>query len=98
MYCPSDTDDNERGLPEHEFTEEQFFEQFAALEDSLARLQIHMRDMSEHVKLFGSLVRQIRRSICPASLPPQREARARAGMPAGTKAQGGWSQARPTNG
>ena len=55
-------------FPEQELTEEQFFEQFAALEDGLALLQIHMRGMSENAKLFGSLARHIRRSICPATL------------------------------
>jgi hypothetical protein len=72
MYCPLDTHDkNQHGFPERELTEEQFFEQFAALEDDLARLQIHMREMSENVRLFGNLARQIRRSTCPASLPPR---------------------------
>ena len=58
-------------FPEPELTEEQFFEQFAALEDGLALLQIHMRGMSETVKLFGSLARHMRRSICPAALSPR---------------------------
>jgi hypothetical protein len=57
--------------PEQELTEEQFFEQFAALEEGLALLQIHMRGMSENAKLFGSLARHIRRSICPTTLSPR---------------------------
>ena len=61
-------DENKSSLQEHEATEEKFFEQFAALEDSLALLQLHMRDMSENVKLFGSLAMHIRRSVCPAAL------------------------------
>jgi hypothetical protein len=56
--------------PEQEFTEEQFLEQFAALEESLALIQIQMRRMSEHAKLFGGLARHIRRSACPATLSP----------------------------
>jgi len=54
--------------------EEQFFEQFAALEDGLARLQVDMRGMIENAKLFGSLVRHMRRSTCPATLSPRQEA------------------------
>ena len=69
MTCLIDTHDkNKRSFPEQELTEEQFFEQFAALEDGLALLQIHIRDMSENAKLFGSLVGHMRRSICPATL------------------------------
>lgn len=64
-------DKNEGSLPERELTEEQFFEQFAALEDGLALLQIHMRGMAENAKLFGSLARHMRRSICPATLSPR---------------------------
>jgi hypothetical protein len=68
----SDTHDGNKGsVPEQELTEEQFFQQFAALEEGLALLQIHIRDMSENAKLFGSLVRHIRRSICPATLSPK---------------------------
>jgi hypothetical protein len=70
-----DTHDKNKGsFPEHELTEEQFFEQFAALEDGLALLQIHMRDLSENAKLFGSLARHMRRSICPANLSPRQDA------------------------
>ena len=71
MKCFIDTHDNDKGsLPEGELTEEQFFEQFAALEDGLALLQIHMRSMSENAKRFGSLARDMRRSICPPTPLP----------------------------
>ena len=47
MKCLIDTHGKNRGsFPEQDLTEEQFFEQFAALEDGLALLQIHMRGMS----------------------------------------------------
>jgi len=59
------------GSPEQEFTEEEFFEQFAALEEGLALLQIQMRSMSEHAKCFGSMAGQMRRSICPATRSPK---------------------------
>jgi len=73
MKCLIDTHDKNKGsFLEQELTEEQFFEQFAALEDSLALLQIHMRDMSENAKLFGSLARHMRRSICPTTLSTRR--------------------------
>ena len=71
MKCVADAHDEDKGgCPEQELTEEQFFEQFAALEDGLALLQLHMRGMSENVKLFGSLARHMRRSICPVTLSP----------------------------
>jgi hypothetical protein len=60
-------DEREDNCPERELTEEQFLEQFAALEESLALLQAHMHSMSENAKLFGSLARRIRRSTCPAT-------------------------------
>ena len=64
MKCLIDTRDKSKGgFLEQELTEEQFFEQFAALEEGLALLQIHMRGMSENAKLFGSLARHMRRSI-----------------------------------
>lgn len=70
-----DTHDKAKGrFPEQEFTEEQFFEQFAALEEGLALLQIHIRSMSENAKLFGSLARHIRRSVCPTTLSPRQDA------------------------
>jgi hypothetical protein len=59
---------NEGNSPEQEFTEEQFFEQFAALEEGLALVQIQLRSLSENAKQFGSLVRHMRRSVCPATL------------------------------
>ena len=69
MKCLIDTHDNGKGnFPEQELTEEQFFEQFAALEDGLALLQIQIRGMSENAKLFGCLARHMRRSICPTTL------------------------------
>jgi hypothetical protein len=61
-------DKNKRSFPEPELLEEQFLEQFAALEEGFALLQIHMRSISENAKLFGSLARNIRRSICPTTL------------------------------
>jgi hypothetical protein len=72
MNCLIDSHDkNKSSFPEQELTEEQFFEQFAALEEGLALLQIQMRGMSENAKLFGSLARQMRRSICPTALSPR---------------------------
>ena len=72
MKCFIDPHDKGKGsFPEPELTEEQFFEQFAALEEGLALLQTHMRGMSENAKLFGSLARQMRRSICPATPSPK---------------------------
>jgi hypothetical protein len=64
-------DGNEGSSPEQEFTEEQFFEQFAAIEEGLALLQIQMRSMSEHAKRFGSIAGHMRRSICPATRSPK---------------------------
>jgi hypothetical protein len=61
----------EGNSPEQELAEEQFFEQFAALEDGLDLVQIQLRSLSEHAKLFGSLVRQMRRSICPTTRSPK---------------------------
>jgi hypothetical protein len=71
MKCFDTHDKNEAGFPEQEITEEQFFEQFAALEEGLATLQIHMRGMSENAKLFGSLATHMRRSICPTTPSPR---------------------------
>jgi hypothetical protein len=62
---------NEGDLPEQEFAEEQFLEQFGALEDGLVLVQIQLRSLSENAKLFGSLVRQMRRSICPTTPSPK---------------------------
>ena len=70
MKGPAETDETtSTGIQQRELTEEQFFEQFAALEDGLALLQIHMRDMSKNARLFGTLARHMRRSICPATEP-----------------------------
>jgi hypothetical protein len=65
-WFPDTHEQDEQGL-----TEEEFFAQYAAIEDGLALLQIHMRGMSENVKLFGILTRRMRRSVCPATLPPR---------------------------
>ena len=66
MKCLIDAHDKNKGsFPEQELTEEQFFEQFAALEDGLALLQ------TENAKLFGCLARHMRRSICPTTLSPR---------------------------
>ena len=68
MKCLFDTHDkNKNNFSEQQLTEQQFFEQFAALEDGLALLQVHMRGMSENAKLFGSLARHMRQSTCPAT-------------------------------
>ena len=68
MKCLFDTHDkNKDSSSGQQLTEEQFFEQFAALEDGLALLQVHMRGMSENAKLFGSLARHMRQSTCPAT-------------------------------
>jgi len=58
-------------VPELEFTEDQFFEHFAALEEGLALVQIQLHGLSENAKLFGGLVRQMRRSTCPVTLSPK---------------------------
>ena len=72
MKCLIDTHDKNKGsFPERELTEEQFFEQFATLEEGLALLQIQMRSMSENAKRFGSIARHMRRSICPTTLSPR---------------------------
>ena len=60
-------DDGKDYCSKRELTEERFLEQFAALEESLTLLQAHMYSMSENAKLFGSLARHIRRSICPTT-------------------------------
>ena len=66
MKCFLDTrDKDKRTFLEQELTEEQFLEHYAALEDGLALLQIHIRGMSEDVKRFGSLVRRMRRINLP---------------------------------
>ena len=68
MKCCTDTHDKNKGcLPDQEFTEERFFEQFAALEDGLSLLQLQMRGMSENAKVFASFVRHMRQSTCPTN-------------------------------
>ena len=68
MNCLIDRHGKHKGIsPEQEVTEEQFFEQFAALEEGLALVQIQLRSLSENAKQFGSLVRHMRRSVCPAT-------------------------------
>jgi hypothetical protein len=75
VKCFIGTHDKNHGIsPEQEFTEEQFLEQFAALEEGLALVQIQLRGLSENAKLFGGLVRHMRRSICPATLAPKEDA------------------------
>jgi len=74
MKCLTDAQAKTGTLPDHEITEEQFFEQFAAIEDGLALLQLQMRGMYENVKLFGSLTTRMRRSTCPATLSPRYDA------------------------
>jgi hypothetical protein len=72
MKCFIDTHDKSKAAsPEPEPTEEQFFEQFAAIEEGLALVQIQLRGLSENAKLFGSLVRHMRRSICPTTQSPK---------------------------
>jgi hypothetical protein len=69
MKCLCHVQDKKKGsIPQQEFTEEQFFEQFAALEEGLALVQTQLRALSENAKLFGGLVRQMRRSTCPVTL------------------------------
>ena len=63
---------NKCGPSEQRFTEEQFFEQFAALEEGLAVLQAHLRSMSDNAKRFGSITGQIRQSVCPALRLPEK--------------------------
>lgn len=64
-------DENIDSLSQQELAEEQFLEQFAALEEGLARLQIYVRSMSENIRLFGTLATHIRQSMCPVSLAPR---------------------------
>lgn len=68
MRCCADCHDrNTAVLSESEITEERFLEQFAALEDGLALLQLQLRGMSENAKLFGSFVRHLRQAAYPAA-------------------------------
>jgi len=72
MKCLCNVQDKKKAsIPQQEFTEDQFLEQFAALEEGLALVQIQLRGLSENTKLFGSLVRHMRRSTCPVTLSPK---------------------------
>ena len=71
MHVVDADDKTKDNFLEQELTEEKFFEEFATLEESLAHLQLHVREMSENAKRFGSLVRHMRRSTCPATLSPK---------------------------
>lgn len=83
MRYPTDIQDNTKSsFPEQELSEEQFLEQFAALEDSLALLQIHVRALSENVERFGSLATQMRRLTSPATPSAETGQRTGADMPA----------------
>lgn len=82
MSCCTDFHDgNTAVLSEREITEERFLEQFAALEDGLALLQLQMRGMSENAKLFGSFVRHLRQATCPARGPQQSTIELDSGFP-----------------
>jgi hypothetical protein len=75
MKCFIGAHDKNNGIsPEQEFTEEQFFEQFAALEEGLALVQIQLRELSENARLFNGLVRHMRRSIRPTTLSSKQDA------------------------
>jgi hypothetical protein len=50
------------GRAENQTAEEQFLEQFAAIEDGLALVQIQMCAMAENARLFGELAERIRAS------------------------------------
>ena len=50
------------GRAQKQAAEEQFLEQFAALEDGLALVQIQIRAMAENARLFGKLAERIRAS------------------------------------
>ena len=59
-------DESKENCPDGKLTEEQFLEQFAALEENLAILEAHMHSMAATVKRFSGLARDIRRSTCPS--------------------------------
>jgi len=52
-------------------TEEQFLEQFAAIEDGLTVLQIQMRAIAESARRFGELAERIRASTHGAKVQTQ---------------------------
>ena len=58
-------------VPEHELTEDQLLEQFAAIEEGITLLQSQMRDLSDNVKIFSSLARHMRRASCPTTPSPR---------------------------
>src|SRR3954447_26430499 len=92
MRYPSDIQDNTKSsFPEQELSEEQFLEQFAALEDSLVLLQIHVRALSENVERFGSLATQMRRLTSPATPSAERTG---ADMPAHKRLRNAEAQSR----
>jgi len=68
MKCSINSRDEDT-VPKQAFIEEQFFEQFAALEEGVAAVQDQLRDLAEHARRFDALVTQMRRSICPAAGP-----------------------------
>jgi hypothetical protein len=75
MTCRADFHDGKMAVvSQREITEERFLEQFAALEDGLALLQLQMRGMSENAKLFGSFVRHLRQATFPAARDPHQAA------------------------
>jgi len=76
MNCICNAQDRKSGgMQQQEVTEDQFFEQFAALEDGLALVQIQLRGLSENAELFGGLVRQLRRSTYPVPSSPKYDER-----------------------
>jgi hypothetical protein len=93
MRYPADIQDKS-SFSEQELSEEQFLEQFAALEDSLALLQIHMRALSENVERFGSLETQMRRLTSPATPSAETGQRSGADMPAHKRLRNGEAQSR----
>jgi hypothetical protein len=68
MKCCDVQGETNGSISQRELNEDQFFEQFAALEEGLALVQIQLRGLSENARLFGSLVRHMRRSTCPVTL------------------------------
>jgi hypothetical protein len=59
------------GRAENQAAEEQFLEQFAAIEEGLALLQIQMRAIAENARLFGELAERIRASTYGAKVQTQ---------------------------
>ena len=66
MNCCCNIQDKKNGtIPEQEFTEEQFFEQFAALEEGLALVQTQLRGLSENAETL----RRSRQAHAAINLP-----------------------------